>query len=481
MRGAAVHWARLIASDTSGAVAIYVTALAALMIGLIGFAVDAGRLFTTNSEAKAAADAAALAAASQLDGSSSAISRAIVAAQTSPLVSNVQTHATGSHTVTITSMRFFWGVPDDTQVTISSSYETTDPEQARFVEVTTQQLTQDNFFVQALAAGQTTGSTGAIAVAGFKRTVCRFPPLMICNPFETATYHEFPTDSVRGDQLLAKTNQGGSSAWAPGDFGLLDPPDDPFDTTTNSGAKRVAQEIARADPRACYSADVNIRPGTVASMSTGLNVRFDLYGNPYFGNGASRSDPEYRPARNVVKGMVTSGGACSATTSPLAQKMPEDTCLASGTCATPLPTRLGDGNWNRTLYWTVNHPGVAMPSALASASRYDFYRYEIDNGMIPNNSAAGGENGNPQCYSGSVTPNDNPDRRVLYMAVINCIEQGPLNGSSNTNVKVKAFAKMFFTEPVPSSSSTDVWLEFINIVKPGADDGVLHDQIELVR
>src|SRR6185312_3217329 len=248
MRAAAVHRARLIASDTSGTVAIYVTALAALMIGLIGFAVDAGRMFTTNSEAKAAADAAALAAASQLDGSSSAINRAILAAQTSPLVSNVQTHATGSHTVTITSMRFFWGIPDDTVATIASSYETTDPEQARFVEVTTQQLTQDNFFVQALAAGQTTGATGATAVAGFKQTVCRFPPLMICNPFETATYHEFPSDSVRGDQLLAKTNTGGASAWAPGDFGLLDPPNGPCDTSSNSGAKGVSQSIAQADP-----------------------------------------------------------------------------------------------------------------------------------------------------------------------------------------------------------------------------------------
>jgi hypothetical protein len=315
--------------------------------------------------------------------------------------------------------------------------------------------------------------------------VCRFPPLMICNPFETQGYHGFPADMVRGQQLLAKTKGSGDAAWAPGDFGLLDPPNNPFDTGSNTGARRVAEEIARADPRACYSDEVTLRPGVINSMRTGINVRFDMYQNPHFGGGSDRSNVQYRPARNVVKGMVNGtgrgGGACAPTTSAAAQKMPRDTCLQTGSCPTTLPARLGDGNWDRATYWSVNHPGVPMPPELAGAARYDFYRYEIDNAMIPNNVATGGENGNPQCYSGSTPPNDNPDRRVLYMAVINCIEQGPLTGGSNPDVEVERFMKMFVTEPVDSGRETDIWLEFVDEVRPGADDGVLHDQIELVR
>lgn len=461
--------------DERGVAALYVSVAVALMFGMVGLTIDAGRLYTGNSEAKAAADASAIAAASQLDGTPTAISRATLAAQTTPLIQNKQTHGTGSSTVAVESLRFFHSLPDDTVATIPSTYETTDPLEARFVEVQTQDVSQDNKFIQVIASGAYAAATSARSVAGFERMVCRFPPLMICNPFETSTYHEFPGDEARGKQMLAKSKEGGDSAWAPGDFGLLDPPSDPFDTSSNTGAKRVAEEIARADPRGCYSSKVTLRPGAVTPMKVGVNVRFDLYENPFMGSGAARSNVQYRPARNVVKGMT--GAACSAALNPAAQKMPPDTCLTTGSCASPMPTRLGDGVWDRNQYWSVNHPGVSQPAPLATATRYEVYRYELDNGMVPNNAPAG-ENGNPQCYSGSTAPNDSPDRRVLYLAVINCIEQGPLTGGSNPDVEVEKFAKMFITEPV---TDDNIWLEFIDVVVPGADDGVLHDQVQLYR
>ena len=72
-------------------------------------------------------------------------------------------------------------------------------------------------------------------------------------------------------------------------------------------------------------------------------------------------------------------------------------------------------------------------------ARYDVYRWEIDNAQIPNKSAAGGENGNPACSSAAVS--DEPDRRIIYAAVINCIEHD-LRGGSGDTIPALTFMKM---------------------------------------
>jgi Flp pilus assembly protein TadG len=422
--------------DRSGAVAVYVTVLLALLFAMVGTAVDFGRYGTTHTQAIQAADAAALAAALQLDGRPDSISRATLAAQGTPIIQNGQSFATSAPAIAIAQIRFFHSLPPDT-APLTSAYETTDPERAAFVEVTTETLSQNNWFIPAVGAASI-GNTNGVAVAGYKKVVCKFPPLMMCNPFETAIYKDFPIDSVRGTLLLAKTKGGGSSAWVPGDFGLLDPSGATLDTTTNSGAKTVAEMIAATQPAACFESPVTLRPGVVDSMRTALNVRFDMYENPFFGNAATQNKAEFRPSANVVKGMT--GPACDPTASAAAQKMPR-----------------------------------------ANATRYDFYRHEIDNAAIPDNSATGGEDGNPQCYSGSEPPvsSASRDRRTLYMAVINCIEEGPLSGASSSNIRVKDYVKMFITEPVGTGSETDVFLEFIDAVKQG--DGVLHEIVQLYR
>src|SRR4029077_11092775 len=93
-------------------------------------------------------------------------------------------------------------------------------------------------------------------------------------------------------------------------------------------------------------------------------------------------------------------------------------------------------------YWTSN-PGASLPMSLNTASRYDMYRYEVNNSQIPDGSGNGGENGN-HTASGSgkycstqqgVDTSGGRDRRVLYVAVVNCLAAG-LNGNSVNNIKV---------------------------------------------
>lgn len=68
--------------------------------------------------------------------------------------------------------------------------------------------------------------------------------------------------------------------------------------------------------------------------------------------------------------------------------------------------------------------------------------------------------------------------------MINCREQG-INGNEQ-DVPTVAFMKTFLTEPVGSESSSgatdsDVYLEVVDIVRPGSDDAILHDLVQLYR
>ena len=147
-----------LSKDESGAVIIYVTILAAVLIGFVGLATDIGRFSMSNSQAVDAADAAALAAASQLDGSSSSITRAMNAAINTPLIANSHTYAAGVDStglISITDIRFLSDLPPDDSAPITEAFETTDPFQARFVEVTTEKLTHTNMFIVAIGAGGT--------------------------------------------------------------------------------------------------------------------------------------------------------------------------------------------------------------------------------------------------------------------------------------------------------------------------------------
>jgi hypothetical protein len=139
---------------------------------------------------------------------------------------------------------------------------------------------------------------------------------------------------------------------------------------------------------------------------------------------------------------------------------------------------------------------VAMPNGWSSAnlpSRHDVYRWEVDTNHIPDNSKKNpkGEDGKPQCSN--KTPNDNPDRRILYAAIIDCATYGDMVKGRAEDIPVIAFAKMFMTQPMtkkstctdPSSESVDcndtLFVEMMDIVQPGIDDEVIHDIVQLYR
>ena len=305
--------------DTRGVAWIYVTITASALFGFAALVIDFTRVDITHTQARSAAEAVALAGASQLDGTTDAITRALNAALNTPLVQNEQNLGATPGNITIANIRFLSGLPDgdptlpnnpsvlDSYVVADQSWTSTSapdaPYEARFIEVTTQQITVNNAFIQVLGGGST-AVTRASAVAGFTQVLCRRAPLAICNPVEDPSKPygtpapSFKIDDWKGRQILVK-GSGPSSDWVPGDFALVD-----IDGVQSTPA--IWEALAEAEPQICIQAKVNLKPGQVQGARTALNTRFGMYENPFGNTGGRKSDPRFRPAKNVTKGKVLS-------------------------------------------------------------------------------------------------------------------------------------------------------------------------------
>ena len=252
--------------DRGGAVAVYVAMAAAVTLGVIGLAMDASRVQIVRSEAQSAADAAALTAASQLDGTPTAISRANTALAN--LVTNHQRMAsTGASAVTIAGVRYLSGLPASDDTPITGAFVTTDPLAARFVEVTTAPLNHQNTFLRAVSNDDGM-DVSTRAVGGGHQMVCRAPPLMICNPAESNAHGRcFDIWQWRGRQIRLVSQATG--AYAPGDFGYL--------ANGATGANALADALASVNgANICYGPDVETEPGQNNGARTALNTRFGI-------------------------------------------------------------------------------------------------------------------------------------------------------------------------------------------------------------
>jgi len=497
---------RRLARDEGGAVLIYVSVALTVFMGFAALIIDGGRLFTLDTEMQSAADAIALAGAAELDGNADAQTRADAAMAN--LVQNSQTFGTGAAAITGFSRRFLSALPDDDQP-LSDATVAPDAASSRFVEVKMANADRraiDTMFATAIG-GDLTAATGAVAVAGFTSAVCKFTPLFICNPYEgtgTSIFAAIENPDERRKLIeLKKGPSGGGAQYFPGNFGLLEP-------GTGPGANEVRESLAKVDPGACFAqTGVEMQTGTIASIRTAVNTRFDIYDPPFQSN---RSDPDYRPAENVTKGyMLQNPTACSGepdpNTPPVSMAMPLDDCsVTSPACGTLGGGGVhvwGNGVWDFEAYWDMNHGNrdgnfdgadPALPNSWTIdyaggnlPSRYEVYRWEVETSFpnnIPDQTLQGGEKGRPQCYSGP-DPSDDPDRRIIYAAVLNCGELNVTGGSSDS-VPALTFIKMFITRPmaVPGSPGEDdgsIYVEMVDVVDPGTDAEVVHDIVQLYR
>jgi Flp pilus assembly protein TadG len=480
-------------SDTHGVILPYVTIMLVVIVGVSVLALDGARYMSLQTQLQNGADALALAGAAELDRLPDAQARATNAINN--LVANSTLFgAEASRNVQVSRIAFYSRLPESDDRPMSAGALATDATNTRFVSVTVRPVTLTTILPASFFGGANAVSAGAAAVAGFDQVVCQFTPLFACNPYEVAgmsyeqasqALQDAVADPAVQRRLIRLRQYGdGSRPYAAGDYGFLDSP------TLGDGVGALVDAIATARPSACFVQNgINIRPGSVASVREGFNVRMDIYEGSMSG---VKNDGNYRPAQNVRKGYVGSGGGGSgnsctgqpATNWPIGSPPNQATGLPLDRVWPYLDGRMGNGDWDFSTYWQVNHgaDGRTPPSVNGAPasnsnlpSRYRVYRYEIDQGYVADRSP-GGESGAPACYGGGAL-SGLPDRRLLYAAIVNC-QSLALNGGAQSNVPVAAFGKFFLTLPL-ARSQTEIYVEAVGLVRPG--DGVNFDMVQLYR
>ena len=518
---------RRLARDRRGAVA---PTVALSLIGLLasgGIAFDYARLATMDSELQQAADQAALAGASQLDGQSGAVSRAVAAAQgllvNQTLLGNDSggiTIQTGTTTGSVFRVYFYTSKAnaeaDSSPILASAAVDST----AKFIKVAVVGR-QAKYALTPIVGAISSSTIGAEAVAGLGSAICKTPPVMICNPDEAGD----PTFTVanyigKGIKLTSVGN--GNGTWAPGNFGYLD------SSGGSNGAPGLREALGwNTPPGDCIAATgVSTKPGASVSVTDALNTRFDIYDSNVSCTGTGICSASINSVKDLVRpGNANGGNACAlqksgwqevaaasqylptSATVPLATSVtpkamghPRDMChaVASGTagaCASPI----GDGVWDRDAYFRSNYvrSGVATywtggtgagtwrtnTGLSATATRYQVYVWETANRgvaidgvtvMAPRVASGSGASaltsyGLPQCSagqgfgSGQIPSATTPDRRRISLAVVNCTANG-VNGNS-TNVPVQKWMEMFLVEPSLNRTRTNAGDVYAEVIR----------------
>ena len=407
-----------------GAVAVYASLVLTLLSAFGAIGIDYGRLVALRAQLQSAADAAAIAAARQLDGTAGARDRASAvaanAAQNSSLL------VAGSFQVA--NVAFFSALAPDVAAVndadASSARVTLAPESLRL-------LLQPVLNVIASSSASSVVDLTASAGAAAAPLVCNAPPLMICDPSEllgSSGDLRDPANAGRQVNVLA------ASSSAPGNFGLLCPSD------ANCGASAIEEALAAVEPGTCRGNDVTTAPGNrTGPVADGINNRFD--------QAAKGKSAPVKPAPNVVS-------------------YPRDTNLAT--------VIIGDGTWNPASYWAANHPGTSLPAVLAQASRYQVYLYEVGvpyaakgkqtiappPAVLPPGFSVVSPPRSDVPVAGR--PKNSPvgfERRTLSVAILSCLADD-VRGKGTYPTRGR-YVDIFLTEPDPGGSGKVIIGEII--------------------
>jgi Flp pilus assembly protein TadG len=503
---------------------MYALALVGL-IAIAGVGFDYGRLAAAQSELQNAADHAALAAATQLDGKADAMVRAETAARaafatsTSPYVNETRIANDGKNRP-ITTVEFsFYTDPDSNELNKGGD--------GALAKVVRAKVSGRSVFfaLTPVVAAMNSGNITAYAMARLDKAVCNLPPIMLC----LGKNGVLPPV---GPGMALKLRYG---ALAPGAFGFLNPRG--FDVNGEMGLNKTTNDC-QALP------DVEVRTGTLGAQADAMATRFDYY-NKYNKIPCDSSTGDYCPAQGVRKNFaipvnlqttvsitspkyrltfaetqqaLASQGVTPACPASFTGKRPDwsdfadiplvdpsaasfglDTCFTNGTCS-----YVGDGDWSadKARYFSRYLPGLDPNSF---ATRYDVYKQELSapatylkqRDVVGLNVAWGGSptgglythrvNGfycaYPQpLFATPVVPTPpQSDRRVIPVAIVDNCDQ--LQGTS-TPPHIAAYLDVFLLEP-PVHSTSDFHAEVIGpALRPETQSGYqyyAHNKAVLIR
>lgn len=476
--------------DERGFTLIFFAVALPLMLGVVGLAVDVGRLYTLDTQLANVADAAALAAASQLDRNDGALQRARDAANA---LTNEASFSDTSHVEL--SFRFAATLPE---LQNSPIFTLSDPSGAAavYVEVRTAHRSLTASFLEFVGAQAAPIQRRATAESQYY--ACDVTPLMMCHRDPAG----FTASATRGRQYMLRN----SAAMTDGTLVTLDAPGD-------VAGRFTPQRLASNRPAFCYTDTIIYRAGVTArQFDDAVNVRFDRYQQA---NGPIAPElAAFPPAPSVIQGQRYKSCLSppnAADVNP-PYHLPRDSAFRRVTDDTRYDQ--GSGDWKATLaygasgsnvalaldeyiYWNHADKTAAFQSRLrASTSRFEIYLKELGldqltepnlvstrpgalSATLPTGGPRAGsyaslsETPTPRCYSGREPANE-ARRRVVYIAIVDC-----RNFASNASAAVlsRFVGKFFLVEP---SNAGVIFVEFLNLVKPVSDDGKLRHIVQLV-
>ena len=501
-----MRWARKLWLNDRAAVAPTVALSLFALIGAGGLAFDYAHMAALDTELQNAADQAALAAATQLDGSSGAQARATAAAQsllrnTTLFADATNAPAGDSRKITVPTIAFYKSYDETSDAPGPLATGGTADEESHVVIVTVGARRAAFAFTPILGV-LNSGDLSASAVASLSSSICQVPPLMFCAPSA-----DFPTVNDVGKGVLLEPGPKVGS-WAPGNYGYLD---------FGNGASGVKTNLGKNnDGQACIdgSSGIPTEPGNQTSVTSALNSRFDLYAGSLTNCDSASGD--FCPASNVRKDLAITeetdvvGAAAPAappanpgcgaagakaidtsnttdsngfTLSTPPRGLPRDTCQINGTSCGQPSLKFGDGAWDRNTYVTANFGTTTTASAIATAAgttaalltRWQVYTWELADkaarlakkatnltpSPIPYKKIGNTGTGNytftnrceypqPKTGTGVAATSTQKDRRLLTVAVVDCA-----GASGKFDAHVLRFADMFLVEPSLDRSTPD--------------------------
>ena len=398
------------------------------LVAAAGIAFDYARMATLDTELQNAADQAALAAATQLDGSAYACSRARAAARR--FIANetyLSNDGDGTRlliddtldsdgaidsalTYTVDDCSNPTNYADDNIIFYESYNTATDAygpvaqtdATANVVEVTVGGR-RVNFALTPVVAAFSSGDLAGTALASLTSAICKTPPVMLCNPQEDAgdpndpkdgnTDENFPYNAPYGAGLRLVTGD----ASVPGNFGWLE-------AQIGNGGNGLKGALGyNVPPGVCQAiTGVTTKPGMTTSVLNSLNTRFDVNANG--ANCPNTPGGVCSPAINTRKDMTCTSNASGCTgnmgfttpvtyeanlvdhdgdasTAKVAQALPSDKSMDPPLMGYPHDFchtgRIGQhtcdiegtGDWDRDAYFRVNYGWT--PAQWQTAIGYD--------------------------------------------------------------------------------------------------------------
>ncbi len=484
--------------------------LALVAVSGVGF--DYGRLMALDSELQNAADQAALAAVTQLDGYDDAMIRARDAANNTFATAasayvnetrfandkrSLPSTTASTRPITSLSFKFYDGYEDDTVG--DEVVDDVDGADAQVVEVTVNNR-QVFYALTPVVGAIQSGPVIGRALAGLESATCEVAPMFFCLPKDGAGGNilDFPRAADVGKELRLHLRNNASETFTPGNFGFLEVPygDEGMLKNRKLGLNEGLAGCFQSEP------DQQTQTGDREPMGRSLNSRLDVFVSPIQPNQCDEAG-NFCPSENAKKDWVNeqtanknAAASCSASPSNKWFRYSDVTGLAVPNPGYPDDASftgiVGNGAWapatwmstQNTIYGTsYSVSDIPDVDSNGSISRYEAFMWERDTATDliepavvaegPEGSAGGTKRKIYCAYPNPVeadpwpASSDQKDRRIITVGAVAC-EDGYPNGSKP--VRILRWVDLFVVRPVNGASETEFFTEIIGPARKANGD-----------